>query len=55
MEGLLLETLAQEQVRDRARRAAAARLARSVRRRRARSHPRARSVAGLLAFWHPAS
>ena len=55
MEGLLLEGLAREQVSDRLDRAARARLAHSVRRGRARHRPRARILAGALAFWHAQS
>lgn len=55
MEGLLLEELAKEQMCDRLDRAARARLARSVRRGRARRWPSARILAGSLAFWRLAS
>ena len=51
MEGLLMEAVVREQIADRARRAAHARLARSARRRRARQLPPARILAGALAFW----
>ena len=55
MEGFGMEAVAREQIADRARRAAHARLARTARRRRARRFPRARILAGALAFWHPQS
>lgn len=53
MEGLLLEAIAKEQVCDRLERAAIARLARSIRRRRTRHRPGGRILAGAFAFWHP--